>query len=73
MQALCGCREVASRYRLRVAIPLPTIFKEESPEVGTLVPLFPLVCAKTQCLFCIGDESKSYEERMGSFWCALRR
>jgi hypothetical protein len=67
MQALCGCREVAPRYRLRVALPLPTIFKEESPEVGPLAPVFPLVCGKTQCLFCIGDESKSYEERMGSF------
>ena len=70
MQALCGCREVASRYRLRVApvaLPLRAIFKEESPEVGPLAPVFPLVCGKTQCLFCIGDESKSYEQRMGSF------
>jgi hypothetical protein len=67
MQALCDCREVPSRYRLRVALPPPTIFKEESPEVGTLAPVFPLVCGKTQCPFCIGDESKSYEQRMGSF------
>ncbi|KAG4427387.1 hypothetical protein IFR05_017130 [Cadophora sp. M221] len=64
MQALCGCREVASRYRLRVAQPSRALFKEESPEVGPLAPIFPLVCGKTQCLFCIGDESRSYEERL---------
>ncbi|KAG4430257.1 hypothetical protein IFR05_014253 [Cadophora sp. M221] len=67
MQALCGCREVASRYRLPVAQPSRTFFKEESPEVGPLAPIFPLVCGKTQCLFCIGDESRSYEERVGSY------
>ena len=67
MQTLCSYREIASRYRLRVALPLPTIFKEDSPEVGPLTPVFPLVCGKTQCLFCIGDESKSYEDRIGSF------
>ncbi len=67
MMALCKCREVPSRYRLRVGLPPPTIFQEESPEVGPLDPIFPLVCSKTQCPFCIGDESKSYEQRMGSF------
>ncbi|KAH6711266.1 hypothetical protein BKA61DRAFT_435363, partial [Leptodontidium sp. MPI-SDFR-AT-0119] len=28
---------------------------------------FPLVCGKTQCVFCIGDESRGYEERVGSY------
>ena len=67
LQALCGCREIASRYRLRVAQPPRALIKEESPEVGPPAPVFPLVCGKTQCLFCIGDESRSYEARMGSY------
>jgi hypothetical protein len=67
MQALCGFREVASRYRLPVAQLPRALLKEESPELRPLAPVFPLVCGKTQCLFCIGDESRSYEERMGSF------
>ena len=40
--SLSDCREVAPRYRLRVALPLLTIFKEESPEVGPLAPVLPL-------------------------------
>jgi hypothetical protein len=67
MLALCKCREVPSRYRLGVGLPLPSMFKEESPEVGHLDPIFPLECSKKQCPFCIGDESKSYEQRMGEF------
>jgi hypothetical protein len=50
MQALCSCREVASRYRLRVApvaLPLQSNFKEKSPKVRPLAPVFPLVCGKT--------------------------
>jgi len=65
MLALCRRREVPRRYRLRVAQPEPRIVKEESPPAG-LEP-FPLTLAKDQCPICIGDESKSYEERMGSF------
>ncbi|TVY90451.1 hypothetical protein LAWI1_G007273 [Lachnellula willkommii] len=57
MQALCGCREVAPRYRRRVAPPLRIFTKEESSKAD------PFSC----CLFCIGDESKSYEDRIGSF------
>lgn len=67
IQALYSYREVASRYRLRVALPPLTIFKEDSPEVGPLALVFPLVCSKTQCLFYIRDESKSYQDRLGSF------
>jgi hypothetical protein len=70
MLALCKCREVPPRYRLRVSIPPPSIFKEESPELGPLDPFFPLECREKQCIFCIGDESKSYEQRMGEF-CRL--
>ncbi|KAH7418882.1 FluG domain-containing protein, partial [Cadophora sp. MPI-SDFR-AT-0126] len=65
MVTLCRRREVPRRYRLRVALPQPPLVKEESPSPD-LEP-FPLVLAKSQCPICIGDESKSYEERMGSF------
>jgi Protein of unknown function (DUF3435) len=67
MQALCNCREVPRRYRLRVILPARPVVKEESPEADPFSCVIPLVCGKTQCLFCIGDESKSYEERIGSF------
>jgi hypothetical protein len=40
--------------------PMP---KEESP----IPDAFPLVCEKTQCIFCIGDERKSYDQRMRTF------
>lgn len=59
---LCGRREVLKRYQLRVA-PAPTIQKS----LSDIDPSFPLVCSKSQCPFCIGDETRSYEQRMGSF------
>jgi hypothetical protein len=37
--------------------------KEESPVPNT----FPLVCEKTQCIFCIGDDRQSYDRRMRKF------
>ncbi|KFZ19146.1 hypothetical protein V501_00795 [Pseudogymnoascus sp. VKM F-4519 (FW-2642)] len=67
MLAICKFREVPSRYRLRVGIPPSSIFKEKSPELGPLDPIFPIKLSKKQCIFCIGDESKSYEQRMGEF------
>lgn len=66
MLTLCRRREVPRRYRLRVNLPQQPLVKEESPDLELLEP-FPLVLAKTQCPICIGDESKSYEERMGCF------
>lgn len=67
MHALCSCREIAPRYRLRIAIPPPTVLKEEPPEVGPLAPVIPLVGSNAQCPFCIGDESLSYQQRAASF------
>jgi hypothetical protein len=61
--ALCRRREIPRRYRLRVALPQPPLVKEESPDLEP----FPLKLAKDQCPIYISDESKSYEERMGSF------
>ncbi|TVY12529.1 hypothetical protein LARI1_G009432 [Lachnellula arida] len=67
MLTLCGCREVPRRYRLRVALPIQPLVKEESPDTDPFSCALPLVCNKAQCVFCLGDESKSYEERIGSF------
>lgn len=67
MLALCSRCEVPQRFRLRVTLPMQPIVKEESPDIDPLSTVFPLLCGKTQCLFCIGDELKSYEERIGSF------
>ena len=63
MVILCRRREVPRRYRLRVSLPQPPLIKEESPDLEP----FPIKLAKDQCPICIGDESKSYEERIGSF------
>jgi hypothetical protein len=56
MQALCGCREVASRYRLRVALPPALVIKEESPAIEP----FPLICEKTQCIFFCDGTKKTF-------------
>jgi hypothetical protein len=67
MLALCSHREIPRRYQLQVTLPQRPLVKEESPDVEPFAVVFPLLCKKTQCPFCIGDELKSYEERMGSF------
>jgi len=54
MTALCYKREVPRRYQRQVT-PLQELnLKQESPDPSP----FPIVCKKTQCPFCIGDESK---------------
>ena len=55
MQSLCGCREVALRYRRRVVLPL--IIKEESPAV---IEPYPLICKKTQCIFFCDSMEKTF-------------
>lgn len=64
MTALCQKREVPCRHRPRAIPPKEPFTKQES----LAAELFPLVCMKTQCPFCIGDERKTYEERI-SFFC----
>jgi Protein of unknown function (DUF3435) len=63
MVALCSRREAPqSRQRLPTFRQDP--IKEESPEPELPDPeLFPLVCAKTQCPICIGDERLTYSSR----------
>ena len=63
MTALCYKREVPRRCPLRVTPPKETPTKQESPAPEP----FPLVCMKTQCPFCIGDEAKTYEKRISTF------
>jgi hypothetical protein len=72
MQALCNYREVPRRYRLRVILPARPVVKEESPEIDPFSCVFPLICGKTQCLFCIRNDSKNYKKRTGSF-CRLAK
>jgi hypothetical protein len=63
MIVLCHKREVPRRYQLRLTPPQEPLVKQESPNPEP----FPLVCQKAQCPFCIGDERKTYEERISSF------
>jgi hypothetical protein len=63
MMALCCKREIPRRYQRRVRLPRQPLVKQESPEAEP----FPLVCEKSQCPFCIGDELKTYKERTSSF------
>ncbi|KAK6609654.1 FluG domain-containing protein [Botrytis cinerea] len=64
MLALCGCREIPQRYMRRAELPAQPIIEKDLSETD---PFFPLVCGKSQCPFCIGDETRSYEQRIGSF------
>ena len=65
---LCRRREVPHRYRLQATLSQRPLVKEESPDLKP----FPLLLAKTQYPICIGDESKSYKERMGCFCRVLK-
>jgi hypothetical protein len=58
MVALCSWREV-QRPKLRSITIYQQLIKEESPDVEP----FPLLCVKTQCPICIGDERMTYTER----------
>jgi hypothetical protein len=63
MTALSYKREVPRRYQLQLKPRQEPFVKQESPNPQP----FPLLCDKTQCPFCIGDEQKTYEERMSCF------
>jgi hypothetical protein len=67
MVALC-CQREDQRPKLRSIIIHPEPVKEESPgpELSDLEP-FPMLCKKTQCPICIGDERMTYERRTFSY------
>jgi hypothetical protein len=58
MVALSSRREVQHRKQRSLTTHEKRI-KEESPDIEP----FPLLCAKTQCPVCIGDERMTYTER----------
>jgi hypothetical protein len=41
--------------------------KQQSPSPPLQLPKFPVVCEKTQCIFCLGNEQLSYEQRTFTF------
>ncbi len=63
MAALC-CRREDQRPKSRSIIVNPDPIKEESPDPKLSdLELFPILCKKTQCPICIGDERMTYERR----------
>lgn len=72
--ALASRQELMTRQR-RSAPACKDPLKEESPVPAPAPALdpflpaskFPLVCEKTQCIFCIGNERLSYEQRTRKF------
>ncbi|KAM3084702.1 hypothetical protein ACMFMG_003160 [Clarireedia jacksonii] len=69
--ALASRQERQTR-KPRLALILKDTDKKESPApASSLSPdEFPMVCAKTQCIICIGNERLSYEQRThGAFVC----
>jgi hypothetical protein len=59
MVALCSRPEVQQRKRRKQLFAPTHPIKEESPDVEP----FPLLCVKTQCPICIGDEQMTYTKR----------
>ena len=66
--ALCDRQESQRRGRPRFR-PSPEKI-EDVPEAKQ--DIFPMVCQPRQCIFCIGDESKSDESRLFSF-CTVNK
>lgn len=66
--ALCGRQESQRRRRPRLACHSSRLMTPPggSPEIleEDKTDRFPLVCKPAQCIFCLGDERKSYEGRM---------
>ncbi|PQE10713.1 hypothetical protein CJF30_00011444 [Rutstroemia sp. NJR-2017a BBW] len=65
---------LASRQEFQTRKPRPTLIfkdadKKESPAPASSPSPdeFPVICAKTQCIICIGNERLSYEQRTRSF------
>ena len=41
--------------------------KQQTPSPPPQLPKFPVVCEKTQCIFCLGNEQLSYKQRTFAF------
>jgi Protein of unknown function (DUF3435) len=68
--ALASRQEFQTRTRKPRSVPASKdLIKGESPAPEPFPPPgeFPLVCKKTQCIICIGNERLSYEQRTRTF------
>jgi hypothetical protein len=68
--ALASRQEFQTRTRKPRSVPASKdLIKKESPAPEPFPPPgeFPLVCEKTQCIICIGNERLSYEQRTRTF------
>jgi hypothetical protein len=70
MVALASRQEFQIRTRKSRSVPASTgLLKKESPAPEPSQPPdeFPVVCKKTQCIICIGNERLPYEQRTRTF------
>jgi len=67
MIALASRQEFQARKPRFALVPQVLIKKELDPDPFPQPHDFPLVCQKTQCIICIGNERLSYEERTRTF------
>jgi hypothetical protein len=68
MIALAARQEFQTRQP-RLALAPQVLIKKEFPDLDPFLQphQFPLVCEKTQCIVCIGDERLPYEQRTRTF------
>jgi Protein of unknown function (DUF3435) len=67
MIALASRQEFQARKPRFAPVPQVLIKEEQDPDPFPQPYEFPLVCQKTQCIICIGNERLSYEERTRTF------
>lgn len=66
MTALSSRQERQTHEPRLTRASLPA-FKQNSPSPPSQLPRFPVVCQKTQCIFCLGNEQLLYEQRTFTF------
>jgi hypothetical protein len=66
MTALGSRQELQTHKSRLTRLPLSAP-KQQTPSPSPQLPEFPVVCEKTQCIFCLGNEQLSYEQRMFRF------
>jgi hypothetical protein len=70
MTALASRQEIQTRKPLQIPVHTDPIKKESpapTPDPFPQLDEFPLRLGKTQCIFCIGNEQYSYDQRTRSF------
>jgi len=66
MTALSSRQELQTHKPRLTQASLPAL-KQQSPSPPPQLREFPVVCEKTQCIFCLGNEQLSYEQRTFTF------